>query len=462
LSKKTQNINLSLSELNSIVKKTFENNFIQTYRIIAEISEINESRGHAYLELIETDIVDNKIIAKARATIWSSIFRMLKPYFETTTGRPLQIGMKILIVVSIEFHEIFGYSLNIRDIDPTYTIGDIELRRNIIIKQLKEDGIFSMNKELNIPSVPQKIAVISSETAAGYGDFINQLNNNKFGYKFYVKLFSAVMQGEKSEISILNAFDKIFEYENLFDVVVIIRGGGSKSDLSCFDSYQTALNIAQFPLPVISGIGHDRDESVVDLVSNISLKTPTAVADFLISKLHDFESFISELENEFLNFTKDFFKEKTSEIEQLSFNLKFLVKNKLTEKESELLIIQKETESVLKQFFSLKNLKTKDIVNLLQFSILRNLDLNNNKIEKYNTFLKDKTTKYLNSKQHKLIIFEQKTELLNPENILKRGFSYSLFNGKVLKNINEINESDVVETVLFNGRFTSIILKKLK
>jgi exodeoxyribonuclease VII large subunit len=270
---------MKLSELNGMVRQVLTEAFPTKLWVVAEISELKTQRsGHCYLVLIEKDTFTDKVVAQARATIWSYIYRILKPYFETTTGQVLIEGLKVLVQVTVEFHELYGYSLNIQDIDPTYTLGDLARRKTDIINKLTREGVIDMNKGLDFPLVPQRIAVISSETAAGYQDFTNHLNTNQGGYVFYTKLFSALMQGPQTEVSVIRALERIYEYEDLFDVVVIIRGGGSQFDLSCFDNYNIAFHVAQFPLPVITGIGHEKDNSVVDLVAHTRLKTPTAVA----------------------------------------------------------------------------------------------------------------------------------------------------------------------------------------
>jgi exodeoxyribonuclease VII large subunit len=228
---------------------------------VAEISELNMNRsGHCYLELIEKDSLSDKIIAKSRATIWAFTFRTLKAYFETTTGETLRGGLKVLLKASIEFHEVFGFSLNIQDIDPQYTLGDLARKKAQIIQQLTSEGVLDMNKGLPFPLVPQRIAVISSETAAGYGDFLNQLETNSFGYCFFTELFPAIMQGDKASESIILALEHVYSHIDEFDLVAIMRGGGSKSDLNCFDDYELAYFITQFPLPILTGIGHERDD----------------------------------------------------------------------------------------------------------------------------------------------------------------------------------------------------------
>ena len=297
---------LSLLELNEQVKQTLKTAFPFPVWIRAEISELHENEnGHCYLELVEKSTNSDLIIAKQKAMIWSFTYRMLKPYFESSTGTSLAVGMKVLVSCQIEFHELYGMSLNVRDIDPIFTVGEMAVRRAEIIRRLTDEGVIDMNKQLEMPFVPQRIAVISSASAAGFGDFQDQLQTNSFTYKFYVKLFPAVMQGAQTEQSVITALGKIAEYLELFDVVVMIRGGGSTSDLVAFDNYNLALHCAQFPLPIISGIGHQRDESIIDLVSHTRVKTPTAAAEFLIGCLQDADEFIASLANSLGNQATD-------------------------------------------------------------------------------------------------------------------------------------------------------------
>ena len=291
---------ISLFDLNNRVRRVLKDQFAEPLWITAEIASVLENRsGHCYLELVDKCEEEENPVAVAKGTIWAFTYRMLKPYFETTTGRRLEKGMKVLIQAEVVFHELYGFSLNIKDIDPTFTIGDIERTRREIIEQLEQEGIIDMNQNLEMPLLPKNVAVISSPTAAGLGDFLDQLHNNSYGYKFHVKLFPAVMQGEKTTESVIAALDRIYEYEELFDVVVIIRGGGGQADLGSFDSYDMAANVAQFPLPVIAGIGHERDETIVDRVAFVRVKTPTAAAAFLIERFQDFEARIDELKEDF-------------------------------------------------------------------------------------------------------------------------------------------------------------------
>ena len=274
---------LTLYSLNNLVREAISVALPARYWVTGELSEVREaSNGHCYIELVQRDEVTGEMMAKARGTIWARIYSLLRPYFLEQTGRPFAQGLKVLLQVSVNFHELYGYTLDVCDIEPAYTIGDMARRRQLVIKQLTDEGVIGLNKELAFPLLPQRVAVISSSTAAGYGDFCDQLHNNNYGFVFYTKLFPAPMQGNGVEQGIIDALDCIAHNLDLWDVVVIIRGGGATSELSCFDTYELANNCAQFPLPVITGIGHRRDESVLDIVAHTSAKTPTAAAELLV------------------------------------------------------------------------------------------------------------------------------------------------------------------------------------
>lgn len=279
---------LTLYELNNRVRNVLNEGMAESYWVTAELSDVrSNATGHCYMELVQKDEKSKNLIAKARATIWANTYVLLKPYFEKETGQPFESGIKVLVKVSVEFHELYGLSLTISDIEPSYTIGELARNRREILLQLEAEGVLNLNKELEIPTLPQRIAVISSATAAGYGDFCNQLKNNGNGFVFYPVLFPAIMQGERTEESIIAALNRIAKHQELWDVVVIIRGGGSTSDLSGFDTYNLATNCAQFPLPIITGIGHERDDTVIDAVAHTRVKTPTAAAELLVGFINE-------------------------------------------------------------------------------------------------------------------------------------------------------------------------------
>lgn len=277
---------LSLYELNHRVREAIDQSLPGEYWVQAEMSSVNvNAAGHCYIELVQKNDRGPGLVAKARATVWAGRFRMLKPYFEQATGQAFVAGISVLLLVTAEFHELYGLSYIVQNIDPAYTLGDMARRRREILQRMESEGTLRLNKELELPIVPQRIAVISSETAAGYGDFCNQLLTNPYGFAFTTRLFPAVMQGDRVEASVIAALDAVAAEAEQWDVVVIIRGGGATSDLAGFDTYELASNCAQFPLPIITGIGHERDDTVIDAVAHTRVKTPTAAAEFLVNRL---------------------------------------------------------------------------------------------------------------------------------------------------------------------------------
>jgi exodeoxyribonuclease VII large subunit len=278
---------LGLYDLNAEISNCVSAHFSHPVWVAAEVVGLSENRtGHCYLELMEKNDA-GVIVAKAKATIWASLYKQIKPYFLRETGMPLAVGMTVALLVEVVFHPSYGPSLNVKDINPSFTLGNRLLQRNQVINRLHNEGVFDRNKELALPLLTRKIAVVTAQTAAGYGDFMNELTQNPWGFRFEVTLFPALVQGELAEASMVKALHEVAKQAENFDAVVIIRGGGSVADLACFDGYELAYTVTEMLLPVIAGIGHDRDVSVLDMVAAISLKTPTAVAQFLVQKMAD-------------------------------------------------------------------------------------------------------------------------------------------------------------------------------
>ncbi|MFC2096134.1 exodeoxyribonuclease VII large subunit [Bacteroidota bacterium] len=453
----------TLLELNKSIQEKLNLSFPESVWVIAEISELKINRnGHCYLELVEKDAITDNIIAKSRATIWAFTFRMLQPYFEKATGRELSPGIKILIKVNIEFHELYGLSLNISDIDPNYTLGDLAQKKIEILRKLEDEGVINTNKELTFPLVPQKIAIISSDTAAGYQDFINQLENNSFGYKFYSKLFPSIMQGLKAEESIINVLERIYNYEDFFDIVVIIRGGGSQADLGCFDNYLLTTNIAQFPLPILTGIGHDKDESITDIVAHKKLKTPTAVAEFIIEKTSVFEDKLIISKDRILNKVSSYLQEQKSLLSQIVTLTAPSARNKIDKHNYELKLIFEKLQNNLKQFY---HKKANDLT--ITFSNIKKGSLNSVYNESYKLNFLIKQIRYnslspIHRQLSTLDNLKNKSLLLDPENILKRGYSITYHNGKKITDVSNIHENDEILTKLFSGIIRSTIKEKSK
>ncbi|MDA3823004.1 MAG: exodeoxyribonuclease VII large subunit [Bacteroidales bacterium] len=432
---------ITLRTLNEKIQEVTENAFPQSVWVIAEILEMQVNRsGHCYMELIEKSKSDNSIIAKNRATIWSSRFNMVRSYFETTTRTKLEPGIKVLLKTNISFHSIYGLSLNITDIDPSFTIGDIAVKKQEVINKLHAAGIIEMNKELTLAEVPQRIAVISSETAAGFGDFLDSLINNNSGFSFKVTLFPAIVQGETAEKSIISALEKIFQLDSSFDAVVLIRGGGSQSDLDCFNGLELAMNIAQFPLPVLTGIGHERDETIADIVAHQSLKTPTAVAEYLLDKTMEFSVRVKRLQERFEQSLAWIIQKNRMALQQKSSDLHHLVKQYLVEETHILNTFQVTLRQDVEQ-------KTRRELNLLDKS-------------------RDKMN-YLcaglfNINQRSLETFSKTLLLLSPEKVLARGYSISYVDGKSIKSVKNIQAGTKIETKILDGSIVSKVEKVTK
>ncbi|WP_421918333.1 exodeoxyribonuclease VII large subunit [Marinifilum sp.] len=452
------NNGISLFQLNNQIKGILNNAFEGEIWIIAEISELRYNQnGHCYLELIEKDESSDKIIAKARATIWSYTFRMLKPYFETSTGQSFSSGIKVLVNASIEFQEIYGYTLNIKDIDPSYTLGDIAKRRREILNRLEEEGVLDMNKEIGFPDIPKCIAVISSPTAAGYEDFAKQLENNLSGYKFHYKLFPAIMQGNKAEESIIEALDRINEYEGIFDVAVIIRGGGSTADLNCFDSYWLAFNIAQFPLPVISGIGHERDETIVDIVANVRVKTPTAAAEYLIDCFDEKQAYHERLQEEFYKGINEILLEASENLTYLSNKFSPMVKSILEKKSKQLLLANEKAINSARQLIKSHSFGLENLADKLKPGLKHRLIHERNHTTNLQSKIGIRVGRLLENQRHKLVLHEQSVRYLNPENILQKGYTLTLKEGKIVKDISSLSINDSIETKFKDGSIESKI-----
>ena len=427
---------LTLYELNSLVREVIECEMPNEYWVEAELSECRESRGHCYMELIEKDEHTATPIAKASAKCWASKWMLVRPYFERTTGQRLHAGMKVLLKVYPQFHEAYGFSWIVTDIDPTYTLGDMARKRQEIIRQLKEEGVFDLQKELKLPVFCQRIAVISSETAAGYGDFCNQLADNPYGFKFQTWLFPAIMQGEGVEQSIIAALDRIFDYPVCnFDCVVIIRGGGATSDMSGFDTLTLAENVANFPIPVITGIGHDRDESILDMVSHTRVKTPTAAAALLIDHLKQVLDAINNAQERITRYT-------SQKLSTLNFRLTTLQE-----------ILPKLFSTVkARQEARLDNLNGRMVAAIRETILARQSRINT--FEERMPILLDRR---LMTEKHRLQLIEEKAKSLDPTLLLSRGYSITLKDGKALRDARQLQTGDDIETRLANGTIHSTV-----
>ena len=427
---------LSLYELNNLVRQTIELGLPRTYWVKAEIAELRENAGHCFMELIEKDPKYNTPVARASAKCWRQTWGAMKPYFEHTTGQRLTTGMKILVEVYAQFHEAYGFSWIVNNIDPTFTLGDMARRRQEIINQLKAEGVLDLNKQLRLPLFTQRIAVVSSQTAAGYGDFIDQLLNNAHSYQFSTTLFPAVMQGEGIEKSIISALNSINERYEEFDCVVIIRGGGATSDMAGFDTLELAENVANFPLPIITGIGHERDECVLDIVSHTRVKTPTAAAALLVDNLHAVDRRIDEARQRLAALTTSTLEGEKKRIARITEGIPVRYMTLRTRHEARIAMLTGQLEkhtaiAIANAARRLAHMEEKTATaarHLLQTQLMR------------------------------LETLEKQADLLDPQRLLKRGYSITTLNGKALRDPKDAKPGDNIVTRLEKGTITSTII----
>lgn len=410
---------LTLYALNSMVRAAVNSGMPSRYWVTGELSEVREaSNGHCYIELVQRDEATNDIVAKARGTVWSRVYSLLRPYFLEQTGQPFAAGLKVLLQVTVGFHELYGYALDVCDIEPAYTIGDMARQRMLVIKRLTDEGVMDLNKELPFPLLPQRVAVISSSTAAGYGDFCDQLLGNRYGFLFYPCLFPSPMQGSGVEQGIIDALDRIAANMDMWDVVVIIRGGGATSELSCFDTYDLANNCAQFPLPIITGIGHQRDESVLDMVAHTRAKTPTAAAELLIHAMLEQSSFLNGAMQEIVSAARRRMENERQRMNVLAGRLPV----------SAALAVQQ-------QKMQLQSLAQ---------SLLPAAGM------------------FLKEQQHRLELMKEKVDAASPEHVLAMGYSITRVNGRAVRSTDALMPGDEVVTVVSGGEFTSVVKDKKK
>ena len=409
---------LTLYELNSLVHEVIEANFDDEYWVTGELSDVSTPAygGHFYGEFVQKDEEEDRIIARARITCWARTYGLLRLRFQKESGETLRKGLQVKLLVQVNFHEQYGYSLNILDIDSTFTLGDLAKRRREILQQLEKDGILHDNQELPLPRLLRRIAVISSPTAAGYGDFCNQLEQNEYGFRFDVKLFPAVMQGEHVPESIISALEEILSEES-FDLVVIIRGGGASSDLSDFDSYELAACIAQYPLPVLTGIGHERDETVLDFVAHTRVKTPTAAAAFIIDHQSEEAALLDDLYLRITHSAKEQIQIEKQRLEHQKAVLPLLFTNFIQGKQSRL--------------------------DLLRQRLLAN------------------GIQHIEREEHRLQLMKQRINSLDPKLVLKRGYTITTCGGKIVRSIEGLAEGEVLTTQTENGDiYSKVVLCK--
>lgn len=425
---------LSLLELNALVRDAIEIAMPNAYWVEAELADVRDN-GHCYMELLQKDPRSNTPVARARATCWRNVWTYVRPRFERVTGQRLRAGMKVLLQVHASFHENYGFSWQVEDIDPDYTLGDMERKRKEIIRQLKEEGVYDLQRQLSFPLFAQRIAVISSEGAAGYGDFKDQLLNNAYGFRFYLRLFPSIMQGERVESGVIAALDAIHAVEDSFDCVVIIRGGGATTDLSGFDTLALAENVANFPLPILTGIGHERDESVLDLVAYQRLKTPTAVAAFLIEHLLEVSQRIDVAKKSIHDIVERRMRLERLRLERLTDKLPALFLGLRARHEARLETLHDRLAVMAKSRFREEIQFLGQCDRRLRMAVERRL--------------KDEA-RLLEQLSHRV-------RQLDPQLLLNRGYSITLKDGKVVKDASKLLAGDEIETRLARGNVKSVI-----
>lgn len=425
---------LSLYELNNLVRGTLEQTFHQRFWMVAELSEVRPAMsGHCYVEFVEKDPRSNALRAKASGMIWRDVFPLLAAHFEQKTRQRLAAGLKVLVEVSVVFHELYGYRLVVSNIDPSYTLGDVARQRQEIIEQLRQDGVLELNKELPLPRPLTRVAVISSSTAAGYGDFCRQLEQS--GYGFTTKLFAATMQGNKVCQSIVDALDLVAEEIDRWDVVVIIRGGGAVSDLGGFDNYELAFNVAQFPLPVLTGIGHERDDTVVDYVANTRLKTPTAVAAFLIDR------HAGELQL----------------LDALVQRMRRAADRQMKDYQARLSLLTHRLNVGRTQFVGKERMRLLRFQGRIGVAMQQRVLAAKVRQTKLRLAMDAALTSRLMRERHRLQMLQQSVRLASPQRILGQGYSITLKDGKAVKDAALLKKGDELITILASGRVKSVV-----
>jgi exodeoxyribonuclease VII large subunit len=426
---------ISISQLTEQIRLTLETELEPVYWVVGELADFRQApQGHVYFELVEKE--GNQVQAKIRANLWQFTYRSVAAKFQSVTGTSLKNGMKVLAQVVVTYHPVYGLSINVKDIDPSFSLGERARARQETIDQLTRAGLIQLNGRFQLPPVVQRIAVISSSTAAGYGDFVNQLENNPYGYKVYHRLYHSLMQGNEAVGSLLSSLEKIrtsSEPLNL-EAVVIIRGGGAQLDLDCFDDYRLAAAIANFPLPVFTGIGHERDETIADLVAHTRLKTPTAVAEFLLSGFREFEDNLNNMLQRLDRSTRRQLREEENKIHQLALRAKSLSKTRIS------LEIEKVKNRTNRIEFASKNLlrSRKSNLDALEKALQKN----------FSAFLEKQTEKLTNQE----LLLRQ----LDPNSLLKRGYSRTELDGKPIHLANP-QLGDQIETITQNQRISSKI-----
>ena len=455
------NVALSLRQYTSEIANSIRTNpVLQSRWVIAELSDVSERGGHCYMELVEKD--DRGVtIARLRGTIWANNFAYkIKPKFEQITGQKFKSGLKVMLFGSASFHEQYGLSFNITDVDPSFTIGDMERIRREIIETLTREGVVNCNRMLQMPRVPQRIAIISAKGAAGYGDFMNQLQSNPVGFKFYTHLFEATMQGETTSNSVIKALNDIEMTIDLWDCVVIIRGGGATSDLNGFDNLELARRVATFALPVVVGIGHERDRTVLDEIANVRVKTPTAAAEWLIMCAQQTLDQALALANQVARYVKDRTSGASKQLSHIEGTIPIIAKQQIIKSKSNLAAIASALPYMTKNKILSANRTIDALARDVQHSAIGKISAAQTYLKTMSDALANAAPKAIANQDKRLKALENIVEALSPQKTLKRGFSLTKVNGKTVKSIDQLADNDVITTYLADGEITSVVNKK--
>ena len=455
------NVALSLRQYTSEIANSIRTNpVLQSRWVIAELSDVSERGGHCYMELVEKD--DRGVtIARLRGTIWANNFAYkIKPKFEQITGQKFKSGLKVMLFGSASFHEQYGLSFNITDVDPSFTIGDMERIRREIIETLTREGVVNCNRMLQMPRVPQRIAIISAKGAAGYGDFMNQLQSNPVGFKFYTHLFEATMQGETTSNSVIKALNDIEMTIDLWDCVVIIRGGGATSDLNGFDNLELARRVATFALPVVVGIGHERDRTVLDDIANVRVKTPTAAAEWLIMCAQQTLDQALALANQVARYVKDRTSGASKQLSHIEGTIPIIAKQQIIKSKSNLAAIASALPYMTKNRILSANRTIDALARDVQHSAIGKISAAQTYLKTMSDALANAAPKAIANQDKRLKALENVVEALSPQKTLRRGFSLTKVNGKTVKSIDQLADNDVITTYLADGEITSVVNKK--
>ena len=426
---------ITLREFNNRIKRLLMNPAVCNCWIRADLSDVNVRGGHCYLELVEKDERTGATVAKMRGIIWSNRFSYLRSKFLQVTGQDLKSGLKVLVEVSVNYHEQYGISLIINDIDPSYTLGDMERIRREILMRLKAEGVIDMNKQLEFPAFPQRVAIVSASGAAGYGDFMNQIHNNAYNLQFYTCLFPAVMQGQNTVTTVIAALDRINEHIDLFDCVVIIRGGGATSDLNSFDDYTLASYVAQFPLPVVVGIGHERDVTILDYVACRRVKTPTAAAELLVGCGVEALAHVDELKDSILNIARDYLSAAKQQLQYLSGTIPLMASN----------IIER------------NDARLRHLMQIVPITAQNRINSEHERLRYRLQSLTQASAQLLVREKLRLSAMQDKIDILSPQNTLRRGYSLTTLGGKAVIDASSLRPGDVIVTSFKTGSVESTV-----